>query len=59
MQHHLSWRRWLLVVAVGEFVGFAVPAAAGIRARDLAASSQLVLMPAAGLLEGAALGFEQ
>ena len=59
MQHALSWRRWLVLVAVGELVGFAVPAAVGITASELAAGAQLAMMPIAGLFEGAALGFAQ
>src|SRR3954469_15768104 len=59
MQHPLSWRRWLVGVAVGELVGFAGPAAAGILASELVASAQLVVMPVAGLFEGAALGYAQ
>ena len=59
MERRVRWRRWVVVVAVGELVGFAVPALVGILTRDASPRAQLVLMPAAGLVEGAMLGLAQ
>lgn len=53
------WRRWLVFVAAGELIGFAVPAVVGILVRDASSGALLVAMPAAGLLEGAMLGIAQ
>ena len=53
------WRRWLVLVTAGEFVGFVVPALVGIWAIDRTAVSQFALMPVAGAAEGALLGASQ
>lgn len=63
------WWRWVLVTAMGEFVGFAVPAAVGAVAawaidRKGGASATLAMlnvmvMVLAGVVEGAVLGFAQ
>jgi len=61
------WWRWTLATAVGEFVGFAVPAAVGpIAVRALVglapvprALATLTLLALAGATEGAALGYGQ
>jgi hypothetical protein len=59
MERRRLWRRWLAFVAAGEVVGFAAPAVVGILVRDASAGTQLVLLPVAGLVEGAVLGFAQ
>src|SRR3954468_5217456 len=59
MQRGLLWRRWLLYVAAGEVAGFLVPATVGLLALDASPVAQLLLLPAAGLVEGAVLGFAQ
>lgn len=63
------WWRWVLATAVGEFVGFAVPAAVGAGAAwtiekmvgSVAALAMLnvMVMVLAGVVEGAVLGFAQ
>jgi hypothetical protein len=61
------WWRWTLATAVGEFVGFAVPAAVGpIAVRALVGLAPLprtlatlALLALAGVVEGAALGYTQ
>ena len=40
-------------------MGFAVPAVVGIGVRDMSSGAQLMVMPAAGLVEGAMLGIAQ
>ena len=59
MERRLSWRRWWVVVATGELLGFLLPAVAGVLGRDLGAATQLLIAPAAGLAEGALLGLAQ
>jgi hypothetical protein len=53
------WRRWLVWVTIGELTGFTAPAVAGAWASGRATPWQLVLMPVAGLVEGAILGASQ
>jgi len=54
-------RRWVLVVTVGEAVGFTVPAAVGVAvtAASLEPAVSLVAMVLAGLVEGANFGTAQ
>lgn len=59
MRRRALWRRWVLIVAAGELAGFAVPALVAAWAYDLAPTGQLLLLPAAGLVEGTALGAAQ
>jgi hypothetical protein len=53
--------RWVLVVTLGEAVGFAVPAAvgAGVSAADWGPLPTLIVMVLAGSVEGAMLGTAQ
>ena len=53
--------RWVLVVTLGETVGFAVPAAvgAGVTAAGLGPLPTLIAMVLAGAVEGAVLGTAQ
>lgn len=61
------WLWWVLATALGEFVGFAVPAAVGAvaawalegKAGTFANITMLGIMVSAGLAEGAVLGFAQ
>src|SRR4051812_7091210 len=59
MRPALFWRHWVALVAAGELLGFAAPAIVGILVRDASTGTQLAALPAAGLLEGAMLGFAQ
>lgn len=59
MEPRRLWRRWLVIVAAGEIVGFVVPVIAGIWSSDLAPALQLTALCAAGLAEGACLGASQ
>lgn len=49
--------RWILIVTAGEAFGFAVPALVGVVAHDAPAFP--VLLPLAGAVEGALLGWAQ
>lgn len=59
MARHGLWRRWLLLVTTAELAGFVAPAAVGVWASGLGPLAQLLLLPAAGVVEGAALGAGQ
>ncbi|MGZ4438398.1 MAG: hypothetical protein ACXVW6_12205 [Nocardioidaceae bacterium] len=51
--------RWLVLVTAGELAGFCVPAAVGAATTAAPAAVTLVLMVAAGSVEGAVLGTAQ
>lgn len=53
------WRRWVVVVTVGEFTGFLAPALAGVWILDGADGRKLLALTAAGFVEGAVLGWSQ
>jgi len=61
------WRRWMVATTLGEFAGFAIPAAIGPIAvrvldglgRTAAPLAMLGLMALAGMVEGASLAFGQ
>src|SRR5450830_1626642 len=52
-------RRWILIVAIGETVGFGVPAVVGALTAGAAFDRWQVLLVLAGLGEGALLGAAQ
>lgn len=52
-------RRWLLVVTLGEVAGFALPAVVGPLTSDRSAAVSYPALVAAGLVEGAVLGWAQ
>lgn len=53
------FRRWLLVVTAGEVVGFTLPAIAGPLTMDRSPGVYYPALLAAGLVEGAVLGWAQ
>ncbi|MFI7542454.1 hypothetical protein [Actinoplanes sp. NPDC049599] len=53
------FRRWLLVVTIGEFLGFSVPAVAGAVTAGWSTLAALGVILAAGAVEGTALGLAQ
>lgn len=53
------FRRWLLVVTLGEVAGFALPAVVGPLTSDRSAAVSYPALVAAGLVEGAVLGWAQ
>ena len=53
------WRRWLVLATAGELAGFFVPVLVGVWLIDRTTLPELVLMPVAGLAEGALLGASQ
>lgn len=55
----LLLRRWLLVVTSGEVVGFALPAVVGPLTSERSAAVSYPALVAAGLVEGAVLGWAQ
>jgi hypothetical protein len=57
-----AWRKWFTIVAVGEFVGFAVPLIAGVvasQAFDIGGFALWGIVLAAGTVEGLILGVAQ
>lgn len=52
-------RRWVIVVTAGELAGFTLPATVGIVTSDQPAAVSYPALVAAGLLEGAVLGWAQ
>lgn len=59
MEPRSLWRRWLLLVTLGELAGFTVPAAVGVWSFERSAGAQLFLMTVAGFFEGGLLGLAQ
>ncbi len=53
------WRRWVLLVGLGELIGFAAPGVMGVWAQNRSTGSQVTLLVVGGMLEGAALGVAQ
>jgi uncharacterized membrane protein len=53
------FRRWLLVVTLGEVAGFALPAVVGPLTIDQPAGISYTALVGAGLVEGAVLGWAQ
>ena len=53
------FRTWVLRVSAGEALGFLAPAIAGVAASDLSATAGVVLLLAAGVVEGTVLGIAQ
>ncbi|MGF0319735.1 hypothetical protein [Nocardia fluminea] len=55
----LMWRRWIVFVTVGEFLGFSVPAIVAASMWDRAGWSATVSLLVAGVGEGVVLGWFQ
>ena len=53
------FRRWLLTVTAGEFVGFSVPAVTGALTVESTVTTAVVALLAAGAVEGTMLGLAQ
>jgi len=55
----ILWRRWVLLVSIGELVGFCVPGLLGALAQEMSTGAQLWILVAGGVAEGAAVGVAQ
>lgn len=53
------WRRWVLLVSIGELVGFSAPGVVGAWTAGMSSGAQLPALVAAGMVEGAVLGGAQ
>ena len=53
------WRRWVLLVGLGELIGFAAPGAIGVWAQDQSTGSEVLLLVVGDMIEGATLGVAQ